>query len=205
MITALSQPRKQAFRSCSQERNYVPLPSRKILFKMVDKLRGALFPFHFGNPDLRETSTHYFIGHTLNESLQLLEQQIQREQSLIASENQVEESKIREKARSIVQAFAEQLPEIKNLLESDVCAAYDGDPSAKNLDEVLFCYPGITAITYHRIAHALYRIDSPLLARIIAEIGHSETGIDIHPGATIGNSFFIDHGTGVVILSLIHI
>ncbi|MEI2419666.1 serine acetyltransferase, partial [Arthrospira platensis SPKY2] len=118
---------------------------------------------------------------------------------MIASENQVEESKIREKARSIVQAFAEQLPEIKNLLESDVCAAYDGDPSAKNLDEVLFCYPGITAITYHRIAHALYRIDSPLLARIIAEIGHSETGIDIHPGATIGNSFFIDHGTGVVI------
>lgn len=199
VIKALSQPRKQDFQTCSQERNYAPLPSRKILFRMVDKLRAALFPFHFGNPDLRETSTHYFIGHTLNEALQLLEHQIHREQWLIASETHVEELKTRAKARSIVQAFAEQLPEIKNLLETDVVAAYDGDPAAKNLDEVLFCYPGITAITYHRIAHALYRLESPLLARIIAEIGHSETGIDIHPGATIGNSFFIDHGTGVVI------
>jgi serine O-acetyltransferase len=85
------------------------------------------------------------------------------------------------------------------LLESDVRAAYEGDPAAKSLDEVMLCFPGIAAITYHRIAHTLYRLKVPLLARIISEFSHSSTGIDIHPGAKIGKSFFIDHGTGVVV------
>jgi serine O-acetyltransferase len=175
------------------------LPSREALFRIVDRLRAVLFPYHFGNPDLGETSSRYFIGHTLNEVLQLLHHQVCREQWLLGSQLHLEADQIEKHAQGTVQAFATQLPHLKALLETDITAAYRGDPAARNLDEVLFCYPGVTAITYHRIAHALYRLDSPLLARIISEIGHSLTGIDIHPGASIGNSFFIDHGTGVVI------
>ena len=199
IISQLSRPRSVSLQSWSQERNHVPLPSRDALLQIVDHLRAALFPFHFGQPDLGDIPTRYFIGHTLNEALQLLQHQVRREQWLLGPELHLDEAHIQAKSQATVQAFAEQLPELKNLLESDIAAAYHGDPAAKNLDEVLFCYPGITAITYHRIAHALYRLDSPLLARIIGEIGHSLTGIDIHPGASIGNSFFIDHGTGVVI------
>lgn len=199
IITQLAQPRKVQFQSWAHERNHVPLPSREILFGIVDQLRAALFPYHFGNPDLGESSIRYFIGHTLNEALKLLQNQVCREQWLIGSELHLDEARIEEKSQATIQAFAQQLPQLKAMLESDVIAAYHGDPAAKNLDEVIFCYPGITAITYHRIAHALYCLDSLLLARIVAEIGHSLTGIDIHPGASIGNGFFIDHGTGVVI------
>jgi serine O-acetyltransferase len=104
-----------------------------------------------------------------------------------------------QRARALVQAFAAELPGIRALLDSDVLAAYRGDPAAHSVDEVLLCYPGIAAITHHRIAHALYRLGVPLLARMVSERSHAETGIDIHPGARIGGGFFIDHGTGVVI------
>ena len=199
IITQLSQPRGESFHSWSQSRSHFPLPSREALFRIVDRLRAVLFPYHFGNPDLGETSSRYFIGHTLNEVLQLLHHQVCREQWLLGSQLHWSSDQIEKHAQGTVQAFATQLPHLKALLETDIIAAYRGDPAARNLDEVLFCYPGVTAITYHRIAHALYRLDSPLLARIVSEIGHSLTGIDIHPGASIGNSFFIDHGTGVVI------
>ena len=101
-------------------------------------------------------------------------------------------------AHQIVQEFADQLPQIRRLLDTDACAAFEGDPAARSVDEVLITYPGMLAIIYHRLAHQLYA-DVPLLARIISEQAHSATGIDIHPGATIGQGFFIDHGTGVVI------
>jgi serine O-acetyltransferase len=98
-----------------------------------------------------------------------------------------------------VKAFASQLPAIRALLDEDVEAAYLGDPAARTVDEVLLCYPGIIAVIHHRLAHVLYRLGVPMIARIIAEVAHSATGIDIHPGASIGSGFFIDHGTGVVI------
>jgi len=199
IITKLSQPRSPQLQSWSQERTQVPLPSRDAVSHILDQLRATLFPFHFGKSVFGETPTRYFIAHTLNEALQLLRHQVHREKWLLGVDLHLEETRIESQSHTTVQAFAEQLPELKKLLESDILAAYHGDPSAKNLDEVLFCYPGITAITYHRIAHALYCLDSPLLARIIAETGHSLTGIDIHPGASIGQGFFIDHGTGVVI------
>jgi serine O-acetyltransferase len=91
------------------------------------------------------------------------------------------------------------MPRVRTLLDSDIKAAFEGDPAARSVDEVLVCYPGILAITHHRLAHELYRLGVPLVARIVAEIAHSATGVDIHPGARIGGSFFIDHGTGVVI------
>lgn len=183
----------------SKERNRLPLPSRDVLLTIVNQIRAALFPYHFGNPDLSEISTPYFVGYTLNEALQNLQIQVTREQWLLKPELHIDDHAIEMKSKATVQALIALLPDIKCLLETDIAAAYYGDPAAKNQDEVLFCYPGITAITYHRIAHALYCLDSPLLARIIGEIGHSQTGIDIHPGAVIGSNFFIDHGTGVVI------
>ena len=98
-----------------------------------------------------------------------------------------------------IAGLAQSLPVIRRVLDTDIDAAYAGDPAARSVDEVLLGYPRVTAVIHHRIAHALYRLGAPLVARIIAEIAHSRTGIDIHPGATIGESFFIDHGTGVVI------
>jgi len=95
--------------------------------------------------------------------------------------------------------FLEQLPDVRRLLAGDVQAAYDGDPAVRTLDEIIFCYPGLEAVTIHRLAHLLYRLQIPLIPRMMAEWAHSRTGIDIHPGATIGDHFFIDHGTGVVI------
>ena len=102
-------------------------------------------------------------------------------------------------AAHIVREFAAALPAIRELLDSDVEAAYRGDPAAGSVDEVVLCYPGILAVIHHRLAHQLYRLGVPLIARIVSELAHSATGIDIHPGADIGESFFIDHGTGVVI------
>ena len=105
----------------------------------------------------------------------------------------------REQSAIITQAFAKQLPQIRRLVDSDIKAAYEGDPAARNIDEVLVCYPGIMATMHYRLGHVLYQLGVPLIARMISEIAHSETGIEIHPGAQIGGSFFIDHGTGVVI------
>ena len=96
-------------------------------------------------------------------------------------------------------ALLDSLPRLRELLAQDVQAAYDGDPAAKGLDEIILCYPGLQAITVHRLAHELYRLDVPFIPRMMAEWSHNRTGIDIHPGAQIGPSFFIDHGTGVVI------
>jgi serine O-acetyltransferase len=102
-------------------------------------------------------------------------------------------------ALHIVREFSHALPQIRRLLDSDVTAAFEGDPAARSVDEVLLCYPGIEAMIHHRMAHRLYALGVPLLARLVAELAHGKTGIDIHPGATIGAGFFIDHGTGVVI------
>src|SRR5699024_5184502 len=106
---------------------------------------------------------------------------------------------IEDLAQRVVSDFAERLPTLRRVLDTDVIAAYEGDPAARSVDEVLLCYRGIFAITYHRIAHEFYKKDLPLLARLIAELAHSKAGIDIHPGAQIDQGFFIDHGTGVVI------
>jgi serine O-acetyltransferase len=108
-------------------------------------------------------------------------------------------SRIGARALELTRDFSARLASVHELLQSDVRAAFEGDPAARSLEEALFCYPGVTAILHHRLAHELYRLGLPLLARIIAEIAHGATGIDTHPGAEIGQSFFIDHGTGVVI------
>ena len=175
------------------------MPSRDALHTIIDGLFAALFPTHFGLPDLTDEGIDYFVGHTLDATLRSLLQQVKREllfASLAREESKAEQAR---RAFEITHEFARQLPKLRALLETDIQAAYQGDPAAKSIEEVRFCYPGITGIAHHRIAHELHLLGVPLLARIVAELAHSSTGIDIHPGATIGGSFFIDHGTGVVI------
>jgi serine O-acetyltransferase len=179
-----------------QRRNRPPkLPSRKALAKIVEGLSAALFPNRLGPPGLNEEGLDYFVGHTLDVALRELCDQVGRELRF----NSEKDESLEHHACQLVKAFAAELPTIRTLLDTDIRAAFEGDPAARSADEVLVCYPGITAITHHRIAHVLHRLGVPLTARIISEIAHSATGIDIHPGASINESFFIDHGTGVVI------
>lgn len=176
------------------------LPSREELNRIVSGLRGVLFPMRLGPADLRQESEDYYVGHTLDSLLHALLAQVRLELRFAARlQAEVKTEQLDEQALDIVRQFARALPEIRRLLDTDVLAAHAGDPAARSVDEVLLCYPGILAMIHHRLAHQFYRLGVPLLARIVAEQAHSETGIDIHPGACIGESFFIDHGTGVVI------
>lgn len=180
-------------------RNKPPkLPSRQSLQKIVDGISAALFPNRLGTPGLKEEAVDYFVGFTLDMALRELNTQIQLELRYSADTEHDKTPSIEASLRK-TRAFAKALPQIRQLLDSDLDAAYEGDPAARSLDEVLVCYPGISAIIYYRIAHELHTLGLPLIARIISEIAHSATGIDIHPGAAIGQGFFIDHGTGVVI------
>ena len=175
------------------------LPSREALAQIVEGLRGALFPMRLGPPELRPESEDYYVGHTLDSVLGALRAQARLELRHEARSRGQPTLDADARAQAVVHEFALALPRIRGLLDSDVLAAYQGDPAARSVDEVLLCYPGIRAVINHRLAHQLHRQGVPLLARVIAELAHGETGIDIHPGAQIGPGFFIDHGTGVVI------
>jgi serine O-acetyltransferase len=180
-------------------RNRPPkLPARKALQTVVDGLSAALFPNRLGTPGLKEEGLDYFVGYTLDTALRELNAQIQLELRYSADTTH-DKTPSTEAAFYKVRAFAQTLPSVRLLLDTDLDAAFEGDPAARSLDEVLVCYPGITAIIHYRLAHELHKLGLPLIARIISELAHSATGIDIHPGATIGKGFFIDHGTGVVI------
>jgi len=175
-------------------------PSRAALRAILDDLCGALFPMRLGPINLRKANEDFYVGYTLDSALSRLEEQVQLDLRYKLHDHSNENlQQIAAQANELVRRFSRSLPLIRLTLDADVEAAYHGDPAARSVDEVLLCYPGIIAIIFHRIAHQLYRLGVPLVARIVAEIAHSETGIDIHPGASIGGSFFIDHGTGVVI------
>ena len=174
-------------------------PSRDALAQVVDALKGALFPMRLGPPDLRHESEDFFVARTLDSALHALLAQIRLELTYSARHQPRQGADLDAEALAATRSFAALLPEIRSLLDSDVLAAFQGDPAARSVDEVLLCYPGVLAMIHHRLAHPLYRLGLPLLARIVAELAHGQTGIDIHPGAQIGPSFFIDHGTGVVI------
>ena len=175
------------------------LPSREALVAILDGLRGALFPMRLGPPDLRQESEDYYVGHTLDTALHALLAQVGLELRYNARFGGDAALPLDERALEIVREFGAALPRIRELLDSDVLAAYRGDPAARSVDEVLVSYPGLHAVIHHRIAHRLHELGVPLVARIVAELAHGDTGIDIHPGARIGSHFFIDHGTGVVI------
>jgi serine O-acetyltransferase len=188
----------------AQQRSCEPggreLPSRDALASILEGLRGVLFPMRLGPTDLRQDSEDFYVGHTLGAVLHALQPQVRLELHYNARhQDLIDGAALDAQALAITRDFAHALPGIRRLLDSDVVAAFEGDPAARSVDEVLLCYPGILAMLYHRVAHRLYQSGVPLLARIVAELAHAQTGIDIHPGATIGPGFFIDHGTGVVI------
>lgn len=175
------------------------LPSRSELEEILEGLFAALFPTHYGRPDLTDDDIDFFVGDILNTTLKKLTEQVRRGLYFLSKDNSRDIDSFELTAKSITKSFGESLPHIRSLIVSDVKAAYSGDPAATSISEILLCYPGINATIHHRIAHALHQLGSPLLARFISDIAHSKTGVDIHPGAQINEGFFIDHGTGVVI------
>ena len=172
-----------------------PSPSVAEVQEVMQLLRRLVFPGFFGPSEETESSSaQYYTGVYLEHLSDILHEQIFRS---MVFEGKAEGSKEDAEARAV--AFINELPRIKYLLSTDVKAILDGDPAAKSLSEIIFCYPAIRAMLYQRSAHALFRLNVPILPRIITELAHSATGIDIHPGAQIGEYFSIDHGTGVVI------
>ncbi len=172
-------------------------PSRDALESILNGLTEALFPRHYGQFDLDGENIDYFVGNTLNIALDSLCEQIHRGALFVGDE--LLSGFQRQDAIELTRRFASQLPGVRGLLINDLRAAFVGDPAARNFPEILIGYPGMRAIIHHRLAHILDRLDARLVARLMAEIAHARTGIDIHPGASIGPGFFIDHGTGVVI------
>jgi serine O-acetyltransferase len=173
------------------------LPARKALGKLVDWLAASLFPNRLGDPDIQAHAINFYVGTTLDKALRELQQQIRLELAFKAPGTPA--SQFNSQAHILTHTFAEQLPHIRLQLDTDLDAAYQGDPAADSVDEILVSYPGILALIHYRIAHVLHCLGLTIIARLITEIAHSQTGIDIHPGAQIGDYFFIDHGTGVVI------
>lgn len=187
-----------------QHLNRVLLPDRDQIIKAIGMLRQLVFPGYFGMQGLTTQNLPYRIGDLAIELSDLLYEQVRcclRYAEQIPGSNgngdRCEECD-RQAARMVI-VFFERLPEVRHLLSGDVQAAFDSDPAAKSTDEAVFCYPGLYAIMVQRLAHEFYKLGVPLLPRIMTEHAHSVTGIDIHPGARLGRSFFIDHGTGVVI------
>ncbi len=177
----------------------VTLPSRQVVIQIVEDLRAVLFPGYFGTSDLHDESLHYFVGATLARALRALEEQVRRGFAFTERHDVDGCAHCDEAAQAVTKALLARLPEIRRKVASDVEAAYEGDPALKTRDEAIFAYPGMFAVTNQRIAHELHVLGVPLIPRIITEHAHTITGIDIHPGARIGERFFIDHGTGVVI------
>ena len=198
VVEALRQSRevKHSVRHLGKVRE---LPSMETIADVVEDLRAALFPTHFGSADLTDDSIDFFVGDTLNVALTQLSEQVRRGLLFDATQTQDQQADPATRAAQITRGFAEQLPTIRALVVSDLHAAFQGDPAATSVSEILLCYPGIHAIMLSRFAHALYEQGSQLIARLVSEIAHARTGCEIHPGARIGASFFIDHGTGVVI------
>jgi serine O-acetyltransferase len=189
-------------RRLSQRRRYragAPnLPSRKTLIAAIDEFVSALYPRHFGPQGLSGAEVDAFVGAALRSAARALVDQIRLELAL-AAEGVGAGAAEPWRAREIAAGFVAALPAIRALTDSDARAGYEGDPSAASVDEVVFSFPGFAAVLRHRLAHQLYKLGAPMLARIASEDAHGRTGVDIHPGAAIGERFFIDHGTGVVI------
>lgn len=174
------------------------MPDRTAIIHIIMGLRQIMFPGYFEEENLGTTVPAHFVGHNLIQLHNALSSQIK---AALMQQARLEavESEIDEQVECICSQFFSSLSETQRLLLKDVQAAFDGDPAAKTKEEIIFCYPGLFAIFVYRMAHKLYRLNVPFIPRIMSEYAHSHTGIDINPGAVIGEYFFIDHGTGVVI------
>jgi len=190
--------------SCQKERKIANfdsamIPSKASVIEILEDLKGLLYPGYFGYQELDTYSLNYHIGNEVHQLFEKLSQQISR--ALLHECRRLHGlcTLCEESGQKNALAFLKRIPYLRQILAGDVQAAYDGDPAAKSLDEIIFSYPCILAMTAYRAAHELHTQGVPLLPRIMTEYAHSVTGIDIHPGAKIGRDFFIDHGTGVVI------
>jgi serine O-acetyltransferase len=201
-LDALCASREELLRTRKRSSGRHPVPSRHALRAILSDLRAALFPDHFGTKDseLSDAGIREFVQRTLRSALAGLRDEIRCGLWFTCDHGDPDSCRdCDRRAGEITQAFAARLPALRAMLGGDAQAAYDGDPAAASLDEVVICYPGFTAITHHRIAHELHSLGVPLVPRIIAALAHANTAVDIHPAAEIGGHFFIDHGTGVVI------
>lgn len=207
VVSQLAQPDsyKDLFREYNES---VPLPSGKVLEEIIELVRSVIFPGYYGNCTVNTGTLKYHLGVNIERLYNLLIEQIQAGLSFAdyksvtayaAYNRQTINTELHRMATVRAEAFIEQLPELRRVLATDVKAAYDGDPAAKNFGEIISCYPIIKVLTIFRMAHALWKLEVPLIPRMLTELAHSETGVDIHPGAEIGEYFTIDHGTGVVI------
>lgn len=172
------------------------LPRRSEIIRIINELRSVMFPSYFGNEHVDCTTAPYFIGEKMSSLYESLRKQVKL--ALMYSEKTMDGS-LDENAKRISIEVLKQMPRIQSILLTDIQAAYDGDPAAGSKEQIIFSYPGVYAIFVYRVAHELYIRKVPLIPRIMTEYAHSKTGIDINAGAKIGEFFFIDHGTGVVI------
>lgn len=180
---------------------HCPLPSYDAVIEIAEDLKEILYPGYRRRVGLHSGNVMYHVGDLVDGLHDKLTTQIARALRHDAGDTHAEHDE--EDYEALGQAktllFLEMLPELREVLALDVAAAHRGDPASKSLDEIIFCYPGLEAVTIYRLAHALYELEVPLIPRMMTEWAHGRTGIDIHPGATIGRHFFIDHGTGVVV------
>lgn len=186
---------------CPSQWQGEPLPSHSAVKEIITLCRALIFPGFFGDSTVTRSTITYHAGLWTGRLYTLLCEQIHAGLSMGECEDAVTPQS---RARNLVAAdkaaaFIETLPELRRMLNDDVTATYHGDPAALSKQEIIYCYPGLRAISAYRIAHSLYRLDVPIIPRMISEMSHSETGVDIHPAATIGRSFTIDHGTGIVV------
>ena len=170
-------------------------PDKDAVIDIIEKLRKIVFPGYFRDKNYRT----YNAKHNLSMLIEDVMFNLTRQIALVFQEAGEQETLAQEHAQQVALTFLKQIPAVRELVQTDLQAAYDGDPAATGMAEIIFAYPGLFAITVYRLAHVLYALNVPMLPRIMTEYAHSVTGIDIHPGATIGKYFFIDHGTGIVI------
>ncbi|MDJ0623554.1 MAG: serine acetyltransferase [Desulfocapsaceae bacterium] len=177
----------------------VALPSDDAVINIIHKARSILFPGYFTKAKLHQSNLEYFLGQETTDLYEMLVEQISMAIRHDCRRNALPCTNCDQMSHQIAYAFIERLPAVTALLTQDIRATLSGDPATKSPDEVIFCYPGLLATSIFRLAHELYLFNVPIIPRIMTEYAHSQTGIDIHPGATIGPGLFIDHGTGVVI------
>jgi serine O-acetyltransferase len=175
------------------------IPSQESLLKIIDLYMTIMMPGYFGNQNVDKPNARFYLGDRINRLFTLLQEQIRKCFTHECNEPRYNCEECSRMGSEQTLAFLEKIPRLRAVLAKDIAAAYDGDPAAKSLEEIVFCYPGVRAVTIYRFAHELHVQGVPILPRMLTEFAHTVTGCDIHPGARIGESFFIDHCTGVVI------
>ncbi len=184
---------------CNRHVDFEPIPSKESVIRIIDKFFEIIYPGYFNPEKLDPINLDFHIGQSVTQLYSILSEQIISTIRHDCHRHNLTCQECNEKGYEITLKVLDKIPDIRDVLSLDVQAVYDGDPAAKSYDEIIFSYPGIYATTIYRIANVLYEFDVPMLPRIMTEHAHSKTGIDIHPGAKIGEKFVIDHGTGIVI------